>query len=76
MQNSKKHTLDEETKPSMEAFYRTHAYLVEHNDVPVRRSLMDEIDWNARLIGIKGTRGVGMRRRNLARTTENVCMST
>ena len=59
MQNSKKHTLDEETKPSMEAFYRTHAYLVEHNDVPVRRSLMDEIDWNARLIGIKGTRGVG-----------------
>ena len=59
MQNSKKHTLDEETKLSMEAFYRTHAYLVEHNDVPVRRSLMDEIDWNARLIGIKGTRGVG-----------------
>ena len=46
MQNSKKHTLDEETKPSMEAFYRTHAYLVEHNDVPVRRSLMDEIDWS------------------------------
>lgn len=43
----------------MEAFYRTHAYLVEHTDVPVRRSLMDEIDWNDRLIGIKGTRGVG-----------------
>lgn len=26
---------------------------------PVRRGLMDEIDWNDRLIGIKGSRGVG-----------------
>lgn len=43
----------------MEAFYRTHAYLVEHTNAPVRRNLMDEIDWNDRLIGIKGTRGVG-----------------
>lgn len=43
----------------MEAFYRTHSYLVEHTSAPVRRDLMDEIDWNARLIGIKGTRGVG-----------------
>ena len=43
----------------MEAFYRTHAYLVEHANAPVRRNLMDEIDWNDRLIGIKGTRGVG-----------------
>ena len=43
----------------MEAFYRTHAYLVEHTNAPVRRDLMDEIDWNDRLIGIKGTRGVG-----------------
>ena len=43
----------------MEAFFRTHAYLVEHTDAPVRRILMDEIDWNERLIGIKGTRGVG-----------------
>ena len=43
----------------MEAFYRTHAYLVEHTNAPVRRTLMDEIDWNDRLIGIKGTRGVG-----------------
>lgn len=43
----------------MEAFFRTHAYLVEHTDAPVRRILMDEIDWNDRLIGIKGTRGVG-----------------
>ena len=43
----------------MEAFYRTHSYLVEHINAPIRRNLMDEIDWNDRLIGIKGTRGVG-----------------
>ena len=42
-----------------EAFFRTHTYLVEHTDAPVRRTLMDEIDWSDRLIGIKGTRGVG-----------------
>jgi len=43
----------------MEAFFRTHAYLVEHTDAPVRRQLMDDIDWSDRMIGIKGTRGVG-----------------
>lgn len=43
----------------MEAFYNTHKYLVEHVHSPVRRQLMDEIDWNHRLIGIKGCRGVG-----------------
>ena len=43
----------------METFYRTHSYLVEHTNAPVRRDLMDEIGWNDRLIGIKGTRGVG-----------------
>lgn len=43
----------------MEAFFRTHAYLLEHTNAPVRRLLMDEIDWNDRMIGIKGTRGVG-----------------
>ena len=43
----------------METFYGTHSYLVEHTNAPVRRDLMDEIDWNDRLIGIKGTRGVG-----------------
>ena len=42
-----------------EAFFRTHTYLVEHTNAPVRRTLMDEIDWSDRLIGIKGTRGVG-----------------
>ena len=43
----------------MEAFFRTHRYLVEHVNAPVRRTLMDEIDWTDRMIGIKGTRGVG-----------------
>ena len=43
----------------METFFRTHAYLIEHLNAPLRRALMDEIDWNQRLIGIKGTRGVG-----------------
>lgn len=43
----------------MEAFFRTHAYLVEHTNAPVRRTLMDEIKWDDRMIGIKGTRGVG-----------------
>ena len=43
----------------MEAFFRTHRYLVEHVNAPVRRILMDEINWDDRMIGIKGTRGVG-----------------
>ena len=43
----------------MEAFFRTHRYLLEHVNASVRRLLMDEIDWKCRLIGIKGTRGVG-----------------
>ena len=43
----------------MESFFRTHSYLVEHTNSSVRRGLMDEIDWSQRLIGIKGTRGVG-----------------
>lgn len=43
----------------MESFYRTHTNLVEHTHATVRRTLMDEINWDDRLIGIKGTRGVG-----------------
>ena len=43
----------------MEAFFRTHRYLVEHVNAPVRRTLMDEINWNDRMIGIKGTSGIG-----------------
>ena len=29
----------------MEAFYRTHAYLVEHTNAPVRRDLMDAVSY-------------------------------
>ncbi len=43
----------------MERFYRTHKFLIEHVETHVRRQLMDEIDWTDRLIGIKGSRGVG-----------------
>lgn len=43
----------------MDAFFRTHKYLVEHTNAPVHRMLMDEINWNDRMIGIKGTRGIG-----------------
>lgn len=43
----------------MESFYETHSNLVEQTTIIVHRSLMDEINWNDRLIGIKGTRGVG-----------------
>lgn len=43
----------------MEVFYRTHSYLLQHVNTTLRRGLMDEVDWNARLIGIKGARGVG-----------------
>lgn len=43
----------------MDSFFRTHSYLVNNLGNPVRRDLMDEIDWNGRLIGIKGARGVG-----------------
>lgn len=43
----------------MESFFRTHKYLVQNLNAPVRRDLMDEIDWKKRMIGIKGARGVG-----------------
>jgi len=44
----------------MEAFFRTHQYLLTHLSTQlVRRVLMDEINWNERLIGIKGSRGIG-----------------
>jgi len=43
----------------LDAFYKTHNFLVEHVQVPARRVLMDEINWNDRLIAIKGGRGVG-----------------
>ena len=43
----------------LNAFYKTHDYLVEHVQVPAGRVLMDEINWNDRLIAIKGGRGTG-----------------
>ncbi len=43
----------------MDTFFQTHAYLIEQTNAPVRRALMDSIDWNYRMIGIKGPRGVG-----------------
>lgn len=43
----------------LEAFFDTHRYLMEHLKPVVRRQLMDEINWQERLIGIKGSRGVG-----------------
>ena len=43
----------------METFYRTHAFLVEHFNAPVRRALMDNIDWSYRMIAVRGPRGVG-----------------
>lgn len=43
----------------LESFYLTHDYLVQNLEVPLRRSLMDEVNFNDRLIAIKGGRGVG-----------------
>ena len=43
----------------MESFYRTHKYLVEHVESPVKRDLIHQINKNSRLVGIKGSRGVG-----------------
>ena len=43
----------------LESFYQTHDYLVSHVKPPIRRMLMDEVNWDDRLIAIKGGRGVG-----------------
>ncbi|MDO9634812.1 MAG: ATP-binding protein, partial [Paludibacter sp.] len=43
----------------MESFYHINHDLLANVHAPVRRLLMDEIDWSHRLIGIKGSRGVG-----------------
>ena len=50
----------EEPKPNvLESFFRIHDFLVAHSFMPIRRQLMDEINWEDRLIAIKGGRGVG-----------------
>lgn len=43
----------------MESFFQTHAFLIEQFNAPIRRSLMDTIDWSYRMIAIRGPRGVG-----------------
>ena len=55
----------------LEPFFRTHEYLVERMNAPVRRQLMDEINWTDRLIGIIGFRGVGKTTMMLQYAREN-----
>jgi len=43
----------------MEQLQAQHLRLLSHMDMQHQRSLMREINWNARLIGIRGARGVG-----------------
>jgi uncharacterized protein len=43
----------------MEFFREAHINMINSTKSVVRRELIDEIDWNHRLIGIKGFRGVG-----------------
>lgn len=49
----------EQKQSILDAFFRIHDFLVAHANMPMRRQLMDEIDWEDRLIAIKGGRGVG-----------------
>lgn len=43
----------------MNNFFKIHDNLLRNLSSSLRRGLMDEIDWNDRLIGIKGARGMG-----------------
>lgn len=43
----------------MERFYQTHFELLESVNMQIHRELANEINWQNRLIGIKGTRGIG-----------------
>ena len=43
----------------MQSLYQTYNRLVEHARYPHQRYLYNLVDWNERLIGIKGARGVG-----------------
>ena len=54
-----KKELNEPKELVLDSFFRIHDYLVEHSSMPIRRLLMDEINWEDRLIAIKGGRGVG-----------------
>lgn len=50
---------EEQQAAMLATFFRIHDFLVEHASMPIRRLLMDEINWEDRLIAIKGGRGVG-----------------
>ena len=54
-----KQEMQENSKSMLDAFFRIHDFLVAQAQMPIRRLLMDEIDWNDRLIAIKGGRGIG-----------------
>ena len=54
----------------LNSFFRIHDFLVEHASMPIRRQLMDEINWEDRLIAIKGGRGVGKTDFMLSRVKE------
>jgi predicted AAA+ superfamily ATPase len=43
----------------MQRFYHTHNDLIKAIQSPIIRELKNEINWQHRLIGIKGTRGIG-----------------
>ena len=43
----------------MQTLYKIHEDLIGSLDPWVKRGLIDQIDWSSRLIGIKGSRGVG-----------------
>ena len=60
-QNTKQKT-EQPVEPQanvLDAFFRIHDFLVARASMPIRRLLMDEINWEDRLIAIKGGRGVG-----------------
>ena len=42
----------------MEQLLNQHLRLLSHLNMPFERSLMNKINWNSRLIGIRGARGV------------------
>lgn len=60
----------ERQKAVLDSFFRIHDFLVEHASMPIRRQLMDEINWDDRLIAIKGGRGVGKTDFMLSRVKE------
>lgn len=53
--------MEQETprRTMLDAFFQIHEALVKRASMPLRRQLMDEINWEDRLIAIKGGRGVG-----------------